>query len=131
MFHKLVLLFVLTPLVELAILVYLGTFVGVLYTILIVVATGLIGAFLTKNQGIATFSRIRSNIERGIPPGDELFQGVLILIGGLLLLTPGLITDLAGFLMLIPQTRTIVAKWLRSLVQRKIQQREIHNWEIR
>lgn len=131
MLHKLIILFVLTPLVELAILVYLGSFVGVLYTILIVAATGFIGAFLAKSQGIATFSRIRNSIERGVQPGDELIQGALILIGGLLLLTPGLITDLAGFSMLIPQTRNIVAKWLRGLVQRNIQQREIHYWEIR
>jgi len=131
MLYKLVLLFVVTPLIELADLVYLGTLIGVLYTILIVVATGLIGAFLAKNQGLTTFSRIRSSIERGVLPADELFQGALILLGGLLLLTPGLITDLAGFAMLIPQTRNIVAKWLRGLIQRKIQQREVHYWEIR
>ncbi len=131
MLYKLVLLFVVVPLVELGVLVYLGTIIGVLYTILIVVVTGLIGALMAKNQGLATLSRIRSSIERGILPADELFQGALILIGGLLLLTPGLITDLTGFALLIPQTRHIVAEWLRSLIQRKIQQREIHYWEIR
>lgn len=131
MLYKLILLFVVTPLVELAILVYLGTIVGVLYTILIVVATGLIGAFLARSQGIATFNQIRSRIEQGVLPGDELLQGMLILVGGLLLLTPGLITDLIGFLMIIPQTRNIVVKWVRDLLQRKIQQREIHYWEIR
>ena len=126
-----VLLFVVTPLVDLAILVYLGSLIGALYTILIVVATGLLGALLARNQGLATLSRIRSSIERGVLPSCDLFQGALILIGGLLLLTPGLITDLAGFAMLIPQTRDIVAKWLRNFIQRKIQQREIHYWEIR
>jgi len=131
MLYKLVLLFVVTPLVELALLVYLGTIIGILYTILIVAATGLIGALLAKNQGLATFSRIRSSIERGVLPAEELFQGVLILIGGLLLLTPGLITDLVGFAVLIPRTRNIVAKWLRGLIQRKIQQREVRYWEIR
>ena len=122
---KLVLLFVVTPLVELAILVYLGTLIGVLYTILIVVVTGLIGALLARNQGLATLSRIRSDIERGILPAEELFKGVLILIGGLLLLTPGLVTDLAGFAMLIPQIRNVVVKRLRRFIQRKIQQRQI------
>jgi len=131
MLYRLILLFVVTPLVELAILVYLGTLIGVLYTILIVVVTGLVGAFLTKNQGLTTFSRIRSSIERGILPTEELFQGVLILIGGLLLLTPGLVTDLAGFAMLIPQTRNVAAKWLRRFIQCKIQQREVQYWEIR
>jgi UPF0716 protein FxsA len=130
MLYKLILLFVVTPLVELAILVYLGSLIGVLNTILIVVATGIVGAFLAKNQGLATFSRIRSSIERGILPAEELLHGVLILVAGLLLLTPGLITDLAGFVMLIPQTRKAAANWLRRLIQRKIEQREIRYWEI-
>ncbi len=128
---RLMLLFVVTPLVELAILIYLGTLIGALYTILIVAITGLLGAFLARKQGLATLSRIRSSIERGILPSDDLFQAVLIVIGGLLLITPGLITDLAGFAMLIPQTRNIVTKWLRNLIQRKIERREIHYWRIR
>ncbi|MFO7772458.1 MAG: FxsA family protein [Dehalococcoidia bacterium] len=131
MLYKLVLLFVVTPLVELAILIYLGTLIGVMYTILIVVATGLIGAILARHQGLATFSRIRSSIDRGVIPSEELLHGALILVGGLLLLTPGLVTDLVGFAMLIPQTRKIVANWLRRLIQRKIQQNEVHYWEIR
>ena len=118
---KLILLFVITPLVELAILIYLGTIIGALYTILIVIVTGLIGALLARNQGLTTLSRIRNDIERGILPAEELFKGVLILVGGLLLLTPGLVTDLAGFAMLIPQTRKVVAKWLCRFIQRKIQ----------
>jgi UPF0716 protein FxsA len=125
------LIFVVTPLVELAILIYLGTLIGVLNTILIVVITGLSGAFLARRQGLVTLSRIRNNVEQGILPSGDLFQAVLILIGGLLLLTPGLITDLAGFAMLIPQTRNIVTKWLRNLIQRKIERRETHYWRIR
>ena len=131
MLYKLVLLFVVTPLVELAILIYLGTLIGVLYTILIIVATGLIGAFLARNQGLATFSKIRSSIERGVIPSEEFLHGALILIGGLLLLTPGLVTDMAGFTMLIPKTRKVVVNWVRRLIQRKIQQNEVHYWEIR
>ena len=127
----LVLLFVVTPLVELAILIYLGTLIGTLNTILIVVITGLLGAFLARRQGLATLSRIRSGIEQGVLPTSDLFQAVLILIGGLLLLTPGIITDLAGFAMLIPRTRSIVTRWLRNLIQRKIERREIHTWRIR
>ena len=125
MLSRLVLLFVVTPLVELAILIYLGTLIGALYTILIVVVTGFAGALLARNQGLATLSRIRNSVRRGSMPSDDLFQGGLILAGGLLLLTPGIITDLVGFAMLIPQTRTIIAKWVRSLIQRKIQKGEI------
>ena len=126
-----VLLFVVAPLVELAILIYLGTLIGALNTILIVVITGLLGAFLARRQGLATLSRIRSSIERGVLPSGDLFQAALILIGGLLLITPGLITDLVGFAMLIPQTRNIVIKWLRNLIQRKIERKEVHYWRIR
>jgi len=131
MFLRLAALFILVPLAELALLVYVGTLIGVLYTILIVVATGLLGAFLARHQGLVTLSRIRSNLERGIVPSYELLNGVLILMGGLLLLTPGLITDAVGFTLLIPQTRSIIGRWLGRLIQRAIQKREIHYWEVR
>jgi UPF0716 protein FxsA len=118
------------PLVELAILVYLGTIIGALYTILIVVATGILGAFMARNQGLAALSRIRGSIERGIIPSNELFDGALILVGGLLLLTPGIITDIIGFALLVPQTRRIIGRWLRSLIRRRIQRGEIRYWEV-
>ncbi len=130
MLLRLALLFVLTPLVELAILVYLGTIIGALYTILIVVATGILGAFMARNQGLATLSRIRGSIERGIIPSNEIFDGALILAGGLLLLTPGIITDMIGFAVLVPQTRRIIGRRLRSLIRRRIQRGEIRYWEV-
>lgn len=130
MFLRLAALFILVPLAELALLVYVGTLIGVLYTILIVVATGLLGAFLARHQGLVTLSRIRSNLERGIVPSYELLNGVLILMGGLLLLTPGLITDVVGFTLLIPQTRSIIGRWLGRLIRRALQKREIHYWEV-
>ena len=130
MLLRLVLLFVLTPLVELAILVYLGTVIGALYTVLIVVGTGILGAYMARVQGLAALSRIRSSIERGIIPSNELFDGALILAGGLLLLTPGIITDIVGFIVLVPQTRRIIGRWLRSFISRRIQRGEIRYWEV-
>ncbi|MFC1963333.1 FxsA family protein [Chloroflexota bacterium] len=126
MLPKLVLLFVITPLIELAILVYVGTLIGVFYTIFIVVVTGIIGALVARNQGLVTISRIRSNIDNGIIPSDHLFEGVLILIGALFLLTPGIITDTIGFILLIPHTRHLIAGWLRNFIQRRIRKGEIH-----
>lgn len=131
MLVRLMLLFVLMPLIELAILVYLGTIIGALYTILIVVATGILGAILARNQGLATISKIRISIDRGIMPANELFDGVLILSGGLFLLTPGVITDIVGFAVLIPQTRGIIKRLFRSLVLRRIHMGETHYWEAR
>ena len=128
---RLALLFVLTPLVELAILVYLGTIIGALYTVLIVVVTGIVGAAMARNQGLATLSRMRSSIEQGIVPSSELFDGALIIAGGLLLLTPGIITDTIGFVVLIPRTRRFIRGWLGGLIRRKIERAEIHYWEVR
>ena len=130
MLLRLALLFALTPLVELAILVYLGTLIGALYTILIVVGTGVLGAFMARNQGLAAIYRIRSSLERGIIPSNEIFDGALIVVGGLLLLTPGLITDTIGLALLVPQTRRIIGGWLRSLIRRRIQRGEIRYWEV-
>lgn len=130
MLLRLMLLFILMPLIELAILVYLGTIIGALYTILIVVATGILGAVMARHQGLAALSRIRSSIESGIMPANELFDGALILAGGLLLLTPGIITDIVGFAVLVPQTRRIIRRWIRSLIHRRIQRGEIHYREV-
>jgi len=126
MLPKLILLFVITPLIELAILVYVGTLIGVFYTIFIVVVTGIIGALVARNQGLVTISRIRSNIDNGIIPSDHLFEGVLILVGALFLLTPGIITDTIGFILLIPHTRHLIAGWLRNFIQRRIRKGGIH-----
>jgi len=130
MLLRLMLLFILMPLIELAILVYFGTIIGALYTVLIVVATGILGAVMARHQGLAALSRIRSSIESGIMPANELFDGALILAGGLLLLTPGIITDIVGFAVLVPQTRRIIRRWIRSLIHRRIQMGEIHYREV-
>ena len=130
MLLRLMLLFILMPLIELAILVYLGTIIGALYTVLIVVATGILGAVMARHQGLAALSRIRSSIESGIMPANELFDGALILAGGLLLITPGIITDIVGFAVLVPQTRRIIRRWIRSLIHRRIQRGEIHYREV-
>ena len=131
MLFRLILVFTIVPLIELAILIYLGTIIGALYTILIVVVTGILGAVMTRYQGMVTLSKIRSNIENGIIPANELFDGALILAGGLLLLTPGIITDILGFALLVPYTRRLVRRLSRSLVLRKIETGGIHYWKLR
>jgi UPF0716 protein FxsA len=131
MLLKLILLFTIVPLIELAILIYLGTVIGALYTMLIVVVTGIVGAILARYQGSSTLSKIRSNIEIGIIPANELFDGALILAGGLLLLTPGIITDIIGFALLVPYTRRIVRRLSRSLMLRKIETGGINYWKLR
>jgi len=131
MLFRLILLFTIIPLVELAILIYLGTIIGALYTMLIVVVTGILGAILARYQGLSTLSKIRSNIESGIIPANELFDGALIVSGGLLLLTPGIITDITGFVFLVPYTRSIIKRSFRSLILRKIETGGINYWKLR
>ena len=131
MLFKLLLLFILVPLVELALLIYVGTLIGPWYTILIVIGTGILGAVLAKRQGTAIVNRIRSSLEQGSIPSDELVAGALVLVGGLVLLTPGIITDILGFALLIPQTRRAIAGWRRRAIQRRIERGEVHYWRLR
>ncbi len=114
MLFRLFLLFSVIPLIELAILIEIGRNIGALYTILIVVLTGALGAFLARQQGFATASRIKESLNKGKIPADDMIGGLLILAGGLMLLTPGILTDLAGFTMIIPATRNFYIRFIRK-----------------
>ncbi|MBT4503488.1 MAG: FxsA family protein [Gemmatimonadetes bacterium] len=126
MFLRLLLLFILMPIVELGLLIEVGRHLGTWVTVALVVGTGAIGASLARSQGSRAFYRLREAIGSGAFPGDELFDGVLILAGGLLLLTPGLITDLIGFAALIPGTRHLIKSYLKRLVRRRINFGEVN-----
>ena len=130
MLFWLITLFVLTPLAEMVILVYIGMAIGAGYTVLIVVATGIAGAALARNQGLATLSKARASIERGAIPSGELLDGALILSGGLMLVAPGVITDLLGLALLVPQTRSVIRSWCLAFIRRKIASGDIEYWEI-
>ena len=113
MLLKLFLLFFFVPLVELALLIKLGQVIGVFNTILLVVITAALGAALAKYQGLQIWFRLMRDLRESRLPGDTMLEGVLIFVGGLVLLTPGLITDIAGFFCLIPSTR----RWLRDQIK--------------
>jgi UPF0716 protein FxsA len=130
MFLYLILLFTLIPVIELAVLLKAGQYIGVFNTIFIVLLTGVVGAYLAKSQGLMILRRIRTDLESGIMPGDSLFDGVLILIGGILLLTPGFITDFTGFLALIPFTRTIIRNFLKKQIKKNFADRNIIDIQI-
>jgi len=120
MIFYLILVFTLIPIIELALLLEAGKYIGILNTIAVVLVTGFAGALLARSQGYAALVKIRRDLSRGILPSDELFNGVLILAGGLLLLTPGFLTDLTGFFLLIPFTRKIVKSILKKKLKGKI-----------
>lgn len=93
------------PLTEIAVFVLVGSQIGVLPTIALVVLTAVTGAALLRHQGIATLMRIRTEVDAGRVPGRELVNGVMILAAGILLLTPGFVTDTIGLLLFVPPVR--------------------------
>ncbi len=116
MLGKLILLLIILPAVELYILLELGASIGVLNTVLIIVATGLIGTGLYKSQSYINLTKMYHATQKGWVPDIELFDHLLIIIGAVLLMSPGIITDTAGLLLLLPPTRPLI----RELVKRKI-----------
>jgi UPF0716 protein FxsA len=119
MFYWLLILFIGIPLLELAILIKVGALIGTLNTILLILISGILGATLAKQQGLGVITRLREELARGHVPSDELLNGICILVGGFLLLTPGLLTDALGFALLIPPVREIIKKYLRHKFTRK------------
>ncbi len=129
MLIKLILIFTIVPFIELSLLIELGTYIGTLNTIMVVVVTGIIGAFMARIAGLSVLFRIQENLRAGIFPKDEIFDGILILIGGAFLLTPGLLTDAVGFLLLLPLGRESVKRWLKEVVKKRLDRGEITFWK--
>lgn len=126
MLFRLILLFTIIPLVELALLIELGQYIGVMNTIVVVLLTGIAGAALARSQGFGILNRIRIELSQGQLPSDSLIDGLLVLAGALLLLTPGLMTDALGFALLFPFTRLFFRNYLKKYFRRKIKTDEIH-----
>jgi len=115
-------LFVGVPLIEVALFAFIGSRIGVLATIVVVILTAAAGASLVRRQGMAVLQRAQNSMNRGVVPTTELVDGVLILAAGLLLLTPGFFTDAVGFFLLIPGGRALIRAWaLRRLEGRVVQ----------
>ena len=117
----LALLFVGIPLLELFVLIQLGQIVGLWPTIGVVVLTGFLGASLARHQGLRTLWQIQGELARGRLPGTALFDGLAILVGGALLLTPGILTDLLGFSFLLPFTRRLLLRRIRKSLEAGLQ----------
>jgi len=125
MLGYLILLFIGVPFVELAILIKIGQLLGLSYTLGLVIFTGVLGAYLTRWQGFVTLRKIQEDVNSGRMPADRLLDGVLILCSGILLLTPGLITDLIGFTGLIPFSRNLVKHWLKRKIKDMLKQGKV------
>ena len=114
MFPKLLALFVIIPLAEIYVILEVGSLVGPLPTVLLIVLTAVAGAFFTRLEGLRTLHRMQQQIMVGQMPAEELVDSVLICVAGVLLLTPGFLTDAFGLWILIPPTRQVFKRWLRS-----------------
>ena len=121
MFVKLLMLFTIVPVVELYILVKVGQEIGTMNTVALVIITGIAGASFAKSQGAQIISKIHRSLNQGQMPGKELLQGAMILAGGILLLTPGFLTDLLGLSMLIPFTRKLYTDMTLAYFKKKFQ----------
>lgn len=126
MIIRFILLFTIIPLIELYLLIQVGRYLGAFPTIAVVFITGIVGGLLAKGQGLSIYNRIRMDLQNGIIPTDSLLDGLFILIAGALLITPGLITDIVGFLVMIPGFRRWLKKRLREIVRQKFEAGQIH-----
>jgi len=114
---RLVLAFILTPILELAVLFKIHEALGLANTVAIVVITGSLGALLARAQGLMVLRQIQRDLAEGRMPAPRLMDGVMILVAGVLLITPGVITDTVGFLLLIPGVRSSIRAWLRKKLE--------------
>ncbi|MFH1380466.1 MAG: FxsA family protein [bacterium] len=119
MLKYLIILFTVIPALELTLIIIIGQKIGVFSTLAVIILTGITGAYLAKIQGLLTLYRIQNDIQSGIMPADRLVDGFIILCCGLMLLTPGFLTDIFGFLGLIPFTRNIFKNRIKHILNQK------------
>lgn len=125
MLSRLLLLFIIVPAVELILLIQMGRWIGTLPTVGLIVITGIVGAFLAKQQGMQVVTRVQREMQSGQMPGEALLDGAMILVAGAVLMTPGVLTDALGFLLLIPTSRKLLRKIAWRQVQRMIARGQI------
>lgn len=116
----LVLLFVVVPIAELYVIIQVGQAVGALNTIAILVAVSIAGAWLVKREGLSVMRRFRRQVEAGAVPGKEVADGVMIMLAGALLLTPGFLSDVLGILLLLPPVRAVVRATLLARLSGRV-----------
>ena len=114
----LLLMFIGVPILEIAVFIQAGELIGLWPTLATVVVTAIIGTALLRAQGLATLARARQSLDQGKMPVEEIYVGLCLLVAGLLLLTPGFVTDSVGFLLFLPPFRRAVGRFLKSFLAR-------------
>lgn len=110
-------LFIIVPIIELAIIIQVGQVVGVGWTLVALIAMSLIGAALVKSEGLRAWRRVREALAEARMPAEEVVDGALVLLGGALMLTPGFLTDGLGLLLVVPTTRGMLNRTIRGRVR--------------
>src|ERR671927_630175 len=112
MLPLLLLVFILVPIAEIAVIIQVGEAIGVWWTVGLLIADSVLGSMLMRSQGRAAWRRFNEALQAGRPPAREVLDGVLVIFGGALLLTPGFVTDVFGLAFLLPPTRAVVRRLL-------------------
>jgi len=123
---KLLLLFIIVPALELALILQLGIYFGTLPTLALIVFTGILGAYLARLQGLSVLTRAQEQMSRGELPASSLVDGVMILVAGALLMTPGILTDAAGFSLLVPAWRNRIKEIVLRRFRKAVEQNRVH-----
>jgi len=121
----LVVAFILVPLAELAVLIAVGDWIGLVPTLILLLVVSVAGAWLAKREGVAAWRRLQVALAQGRMPTVEVTDGALILLAGALLLTPGFLSDVVGILLLLPPTRAVARRLLPRLAERRLRRRGI------
>ena len=116
MFFIIIAIFVLIPIIEISLFIEIGSIIGSFYTVMLIFLTAIVGVFFVRQQGISTFQKLASQLQKFETPVQTMFEGLVILIAGILLITPGFFTDALGFLGLIPVSRIIFIKLVASYI---------------
>lgn len=124
-FIKLLVIFIVIPILELMVIIEVSSHIGLLYTFLSLLLISVAGAALAKQQGYQAVARIREEMGAGRMPGDSLIDGALVLAGALMLLTPGYLTDAAGLLLLLPPARKVARAYVKRRIQRAVSRRQV------
>jgi UPF0716 protein FxsA len=116
----LLLAFILVPLAEIALLIQVGGWIGVGPTLALIILSAIVGTWMLRHQGFGVLTRAQRQLEQGVMPVAEVFEGLCLLVAGVLLLTPGFLTDATGALLLVPQVRALLYRQVADYLERHV-----------